>query len=130
MKAVVWHGKHDVRVESVPDPTLINPRDVIMKITSTAICGSDLHLYDGFVPGMKAGDILGHEFMGEVMEVGKGVRHLKPDDRIVVPCTIACGGCFFVHSHSTHFVKIPTQTRAWRKNFGATPPPVFLAILT
>jgi threonine dehydrogenase-like Zn-dependent dehydrogenase len=95
MKAVVWHGKHDVRVESVPDPTLINPRDVIMKITSTAICGSDLHLYDGFVPGMKAGDILGHEFMGEVMEVGKGVRHLKRDDRIVVPCTIACGGCFF-----------------------------------
>lgn len=95
MKAVVWHGKHDVRVDSVPDPVLINPRDAIVKITSTAICGSDLHLYDGFIPTMQAGDILGHEFMGEVMEVGKGVRNLKPGDRVVVPFAIACGGCFF-----------------------------------
>ena len=66
MKAVVWHGKHDVRVESVPDPTLINPRDAVIKISSTAICGADLHLYDGLMPGMKVGDILGHEFMGEI----------------------------------------------------------------
>ena len=95
MKAVVWHGKHDVRVESVPDPTLINPRDAIIKISSTAICGADLHLYDGLMPGMKVGDILGHEFMGEVMEVGKAVHNLKPGDRVVVPFTIACGSCFF-----------------------------------
>lgn len=95
MKAVVWHGRHDVRVDSVPDPVLINPRDAIVKITSTAICGSDLHLYDGFIPTMQAGDILGHEFMGEVVEVGKGVRNLKSGDRVVVPFAIACGGCFF-----------------------------------
>lgn len=95
MKAAVWHGKHDIRVDTVPDPVLINPRDAIVKITSTAICGSDLHLYDGFVPTMQAGDILGHEFMGEVVDVGKGVRNLKPGDRVVVPFTIACGGCFF-----------------------------------
>jgi threonine dehydrogenase-like Zn-dependent dehydrogenase len=95
MKAAVWHGKHDVRVDTVPDPILINPRDAIVKITSTAICGSDLHLYDGFIPAMQAGDILGHEFMGEIVDVGKGVRNLKPGDRVVVPFTIACGGCFF-----------------------------------
>ncbi len=95
MKAVVWHATNDVRVERVPDPTILNPRDAIVKITTTAICGSDLHLLDGFIPTMQAGDILGHEFMGEVVEVGKGNTKLKVGDRVVVPFTIACGRCFF-----------------------------------
>jgi len=95
MKAVCWNGKHDVRVETVPDPKILNPRDAIVKITTTAICGSDLHLYDGVIPSMRAGDILGHEFMGEVVEIGSEVRNLKIGDRIVVPFTIACGACFF-----------------------------------
>ena len=95
MKALVWHGTNDVRVERVADPQILNPRDAIIKVTSTAICGSDLHLLDGFIPTMKSGDILGHEFMGEVMEVGKGNRKLKVGDRVVVPFTIACGSCFF-----------------------------------
>ncbi|WP_036486406.1 zinc-dependent alcohol dehydrogenase [Myxosarcina sp. GI1] len=95
MKAVCWHDKHDVRVETVPDPTILNPRDAIIKITSTAICGSDLHLYEGNIPTMESGDILGHEFMGEVVEVGREVKNLKKGDRVVVPFTIACGGCFF-----------------------------------
>jgi threonine dehydrogenase-like Zn-dependent dehydrogenase len=95
MKAVVWHGTNDVRVERVPDPTILNPRDAIIRVTTTAICGSDLHLLDGFIPTMKAGDILGHEFMGEVVEVGKENSRLKVGDRVVVPFTIACGRCFF-----------------------------------
>ncbi|MBD2234712.1 zinc-dependent alcohol dehydrogenase [Phormidium tenue] len=95
MKAVCWHGTHDVRVDTVPDPTILNPRDAIIKVTSTAICGSDLHLYDGFIPTMQSGDILGHEFMGEVVETGSGVSNLKQGDRVVVPFTISCGSCFF-----------------------------------
>lgn len=95
MKAVCWHGKHNVRVERVKDPEIVNPRDVIVKVSSTAICGSDLHLYDGYIPSMEKGDILGHEFMGEVVEVGKGAGDLKIGDRVVVPFTIACGNCHF-----------------------------------
>jgi threonine dehydrogenase-like Zn-dependent dehydrogenase len=95
MKALCWYGKHDVRVENVPDPRILNPRDAIVKTTLTAICGSDLHLYDGYIPTMHKGDILGHEFMGEVVEVGRDVHNLRPGDRVVVPFTIACGHCFF-----------------------------------
>jgi len=95
MKALVWHGKNDVRVERVPDPKLLNPRDAIIRVTSTAICGSDLHLLDGYIPTMQTGDILGHEFMGEVVEVGAENKKLKVGDRVVVPFTIACGHCFF-----------------------------------
>ncbi|MBP8000552.1 MAG: glutathione-dependent formaldehyde dehydrogenase [Chloroflexi bacterium] len=95
MKAVCWNGKQDIRVETVPDPVLINPHDAIIRITLTAICGSDLHLYNGQIPGMKEGDILGHEFMGEVIEVGHEVQNLQPGDRVVVPFTISCGQCFF-----------------------------------
>jgi threonine dehydrogenase-like Zn-dependent dehydrogenase len=95
MKANCWYGKNDVRVENVSDPKILNPRDAIVKVTSTAICGSDLHLYDGFVPTMDKGDILGHEFMGEVVEVGNAVKNLQVGDRIVVPFPIACGNCFF-----------------------------------
>jgi len=94
MKANCWMGKTDVRVEEVPDPKILNPRDAIVKITSTAICGSDLHLYDGYIPTMEKGDILGHEFMGEVVEVGGGVKNLKAGDRVVVPFTISCGACW------------------------------------
>jgi threonine dehydrogenase-like Zn-dependent dehydrogenase len=95
MKALVWHGTDDVRVERVPDPRILNPRDAIIKVTTTAICGSDLHLFDGFIPTMQAGDILGHEFMGEVVEVGNSNHKLRVGDRVVVPFTIACGQCFF-----------------------------------
>jgi threonine dehydrogenase-like Zn-dependent dehydrogenase len=95
MKAVCWYGKYDVRVENVPDPEILNPRDAVIKITTSAICGSDLHLYDGYIPTMAKGDILGHEFMGEVVELGSAITNLKIGDRVVVPFTIACGNCFF-----------------------------------
>ena len=93
MKATCWHGKKDMRVESVPDPKILNRRDAILRVTSTAICGSDLHLYNGFIPTMKKGDIMGHEFMGEVVEVGPEVSNLRIGDRVVVPFPIACGNC-------------------------------------
>jgi threonine dehydrogenase-like Zn-dependent dehydrogenase len=93
VKALCWHGKQDVRVDKVPDPAIVNARDAIIKVTSTAICGSDLHLYGGRVPSMEKGDILGHEFMGEVVEVGRGVKNLQRGDRVVVPFPIACGDC-------------------------------------
>ena len=95
MKALCWFGKHDVRVENVPDPKILNSRDAIIRVTSTAICGSDLHLYNGFIPTMEQGDILGHEFMGEVVEVGASITNLKVGDRVVVPFTISCGNCFY-----------------------------------
>lgn len=95
MKALCWHGKYDVRVDNVPDPKIQNAGDAIIRITSTAICGSDLHLYDGYMKTMEKGDVLGHEPMGEVVEVGPGVKKLKVGDRVVVPFTISCGKCFF-----------------------------------
>ena len=94
MRALTWHGTHDVRVDNVPDPEILNPRDAIIKISSTAICGSDLHLYDGVIPTMQAGDIIGHEFMGEVVEVGPK-SNLQKGQRVVVPFTISCGNCYF-----------------------------------
>ena len=94
MRAVTWQGRHKMSVDTVPDPEIVKPRDAILKITSTAICGSDLHLYDGYIPGMRAGDIVGHEFMGEVVETGPQST-LKKGQRVVVPFTISCGQCFF-----------------------------------
>lgn len=94
MRATCWMGTNDVRVENVPDPKILNQSDIIVKITATAICGSDLHLFDGFIPSMEKGDILGHEFMGEVVETGRNVTKLKKGDRVVVPFPIACGKCF------------------------------------
>ena len=98
MKAVCWYGSQDIRVETVPDPEILNPHDAIVRITLTAICGSDLHLYNGFIPGMQKGDILGHEFMGEVVETGSEVKRVKKGDRLVVPFTICCGRCFFCNT--------------------------------
>ena len=98
MRALTWHGKHDVRMETVDDPEIINPRDAIIKVTSTAICGSDLHLYDGFIPTMKSGDVLGHEFMGEVVETGARST-LRKGQKVVVPFTISCGSCYFCQKH-------------------------------
>ncbi len=94
MRANVWSGRNTVQVENVPDPKILNDRDAIVKISSTAICGSDLHLYDGYIPTMKRGDIIGHEFMGEIVETGKGVHNLKEGDRVVVPFPISCGDCW------------------------------------
>jgi threonine dehydrogenase-like Zn-dependent dehydrogenase len=93
MRALCWHGKKDIRCDTVPDPKIEEPRDAILKVTSCAICGSDLHLFDGFMPGMESGDIMGHEFMGEVVEVGRDTKRLKVGDRVVVPFTICCGEC-------------------------------------
>ena len=93
MRALCWHGSNDVRIENVPDPQILNPRDAIVRITSTAICGSDLHLYNGYIPTMKKGDILGHEFMGEVVEIGSEVNNLQKGDRVIVPFPISCGRC-------------------------------------
>ena len=95
MKALTYQGAHDVRVENVPDPSIEQAEDIILRVTATAICGSDLHLYRGKVPGMEEGDVLGHEFMGVVEQVGPGVTRLKRGDRVVVPFTISCGDCFF-----------------------------------
>lgn len=99
MRALVYHSSHDVRVEAMPDPLIQEPDDIIIRVTATAICGSDLHLYRGKVPGMKAGDILGHEFMGIVVETGPAVSKLQKGDRVVVPFVIACGHCFFCDQH-------------------------------
>ena len=126
MRALVWHGKHDVRVDTVDDPEILNPRDAIIKITSTAICGSDLHLYDGYIPTMQKGDILGHEFMGEVVEVGDAVKNLRIGDRVVVPFTIACGNCFFCERHE-HSLCENSNPNAWmaEKMWGHSPAGIF-----
>lgn len=97
MRALTWHGKHDVRMETVPDPEIVNPSDAIIEVTATAICGSDLHLYDAVIPGMQRGDILGHEFMGRVVETGSA-SGLTKGQRVVVPFTISCGKCFFCNN--------------------------------
>ena len=95
MKALAWHGKGDIRCDTVPDPKIEDGRDAIIKVTACAICGSDLHIFDGVIPSMESGDVLGHETMGEVVEVGSDNKALKVGDRVVVPFTISCGQCFF-----------------------------------
>ncbi|MGN6182103.1 MAG: zinc-dependent alcohol dehydrogenase [Thermoanaerobaculia bacterium] len=112
MKAVCWWGKGEVRVVDVPDPKIINPHDAIVRVTLTAICGSDLHLYDGYVPTMMRGDILGHEFMGEVVEVGADVKTLKVGDRVIVPFPISCGRCWFCQNKMTSLCD-NTNPNAW-----------------
>jgi threonine dehydrogenase-like Zn-dependent dehydrogenase len=108
MRALTWHGKHDVRVDTVDDPEIVNPRDAIIKVTSTAICGSDLHLYDHYIPTMQSGDILGHEFMGEVVDVGPGST-LKKGQRVVVPFTISCGQCFHCSMQQASIFRLRQQ---------------------
>jgi len=126
MKAVCWNGVADVRVENVPDPQILNPRDAIVKVTSTAICGSDLHLYDGYIPSMERGDILGHEFMGEVVEVGNDVRNLKVGDRVVVPFPISCGNCWFCQ-HDLWSLCDNSNPNAWmaEKMWGYSPAGIY-----
>ena len=128
MKAVCWMGTEKLKVENVPDPKILNPRDAIIRITTTCICGSDLHLYDGYIPTMEQGDILGHEFMGEVVEVGPGIHpeKLKVGDRVVVPFTIACGRCFFCEQQLWSCCD-NTNPNAWvaEKLFGYTPSGLF-----
>ena len=122
MKAVCWHGKNDVRVDTVPDPTIEDPRDIIIKVTASGICGSDLHLYDGYVPTMEEGDIIGHEPMGEVVEVGSGISKFQVGDRVVVPFTLSCGSCFFCDQqlYSLCDNSNPNAEIA-RKNMGQSP---------
>jgi threonine dehydrogenase-like Zn-dependent dehydrogenase len=110
MKALCWTGSGKVEVHNVEDPAILNPHDAIIKVTRTAICGSDLHLFDGFIPTMEQGDILGHEFMGIVEEVGQQVTNLEPGDRVVVPFTIACGNCEFVGKRFGRHVTTPIPT--------------------
>ncbi len=126
MKANCWYGKQDVQVVNVPDPTIINQRDAIVKITSTAICGSDLHLYNGFVPTMEKGDILGHEFMGEVVEIGRDVKKLQVGDRVVVAFPISCGSCFFCQKELYSLCE-NSNPNAWmaEKMFGHSPAGIF-----
>jgi threonine dehydrogenase-like Zn-dependent dehydrogenase len=126
MKAVCWQGTNKVEVETVPDPQIINPRDAIVKITSTAICGSDLHLYDGYNPTMEKGDILGHEFMGEIVALGKGVKNKQIGDRVVVPFTISCGNCFFCNRDLTSLCD-NSNPNAWmaEKMMGHSPSGLF-----
>lgn len=126
MKALCWCGTNKLRVETVPDPKILNPRDAIVRITSTAICGSDLHLYNGLIPTMQPGDILGHEFMGEIVEVGSGVKNLQPGDRVVNPFPIACGNC--LHCKEELFSLCENSNpNAWiaEKLYGYSPAGIF-----
>lgn len=126
MKALCWHGHGNVSFDDVSDPTIEDAGDVILKVTSTAICGSDLHLYDGYMPTMEDGDVLGHEFMGEVVEVGSAVQNLQAGDRVVVPFNIACGSCFFCSQklYSCCDVSNPNAEIA-RKAMGQSPAGMF-----
>jgi threonine dehydrogenase-like Zn-dependent dehydrogenase len=126
MKAICWQGKRKMEVQNVPDPQILNAQDAIVKITATAICGSDLHLYNGFVPTMEQGDIVGHEFMGEVVETGPQVHNLKAGDRVVVPFPIACGVCFFCQQGLTSLCE-NSNPNAWlaEKMWGHSPAGIF-----
>lgn len=127
MRATCWHGKQDIRVENVPEPKILNKRDAIVRVTSTAICGSDLHLYNGLIPTMVSGDILGHEFMGEVVDVGPEVKNLRTGDRVVVPFPIACGACSACKSSMYSLCETRTRTHGWRRSSWATRRPAFSA---
>jgi threonine dehydrogenase-like Zn-dependent dehydrogenase len=126
MKANCWYGKNDVQVVDVPDPKVINRRDAVVRVTTTAICGSDLHLYNGFVPTMERGDILGHEFMGEVVEIGPEVKNLHIGDRVVASFPISCGNCFFCQKEMYSLCE-NSNPNAWiaQKLFGHSPAGIY-----
>lgn len=126
MRAVAWYGPEDMRVVNVPEPKILNPHDAIVKVTTAAICGSDLHTYDGYIPGMERGDILGHEFVGEVVEVGKEVTNLKRGDRVVVPFPISCGQCYYC-KHELWSLCDNTNPNAWmvEKLWGHSPAGIY-----
>ena len=126
MRANVWSGRNTVQVENVPDPKILNDRDAIVRITSTAICGSDLHLYDGYIPTMEKGDILGHEFMGEIVETGRGVENLQVGDRVVVPFPIACGNCWACQHELYSVCENSNPNGGWpRRRSGTARPGIF-----
>lgn len=123
MKALAWHGKGDIRCESVPDPKIEDGRDAIIKVTSCAICGSDLHIFDGVIPSMEKGDVLGHETMGEVVEVGSDNKALKVGDRVVIPFTISCGIASSASAASFPAANAPIRTRSRPRSCGVIPLP-------
>lgn len=126
MKALCWHGNGDVRIDNVPDPQIQDPGDAIIRITSTAICGSDLHLLNGFMPTMEKGDILGHESMGTVIELGSQVQNLKIGDRVVVPFTISCGACWFCQKNMFSLCNTSNPNpAAAKKAMGRSPAALF-----
>jgi threonine dehydrogenase-like Zn-dependent dehydrogenase len=126
MKAICWHGSNDVRLDSVPEPKILDKRDAVVKVTATAICGADLHLMHGYIPSMEPGDILGHEFMGEVAAVGTDVPNLKSGDRVVVPFAIACGACFFCQHKLTSLCdNTNPNAAAQEKLYGASTSGIF-----
>ena len=125
MTALCWHGKHDMRCDSVSDPTIEHPRDAIIKVTSCAICGSDLHMYDGLISSMESGDVVGHETMGEVVEVGSENKKLKVGDRVVVPFTIACGECFCKRGFFSGCERSNSNAKDIEKLWGHSPAGLF-----
>jgi threonine dehydrogenase-like Zn-dependent dehydrogenase len=126
MKALCWFGKHDVRLQQTEDPEILNPTDAIVRVTAASICGSDLHLYEGLIPSIERGDILGHEFMGEVIEVGPEVTRLRPGDRVVVPCSVACGRCAYCRTER-HSLCDNSNPNAWKAEelYGFSPAGLF-----
>ena len=123
MKALVWHAKEDIRYETVPDPEIEEDGDAIIKVTTCAICGSDLHLFHNFIPAMKPGDVVGHEMMGEVVEVGRGVTKLRKGERVVIPFTINCDECDQCGAAIIRCASAPTATNRSPTNCSVTPPP-------
>lgn len=130
MRALCWNGVNDLRVETVPDPALVNPRDVILKVGLTTTCGSDLHFIDGYLPTMREGDVIGHEFMGTVVEIGTAVKNVRVGQRVVVPSFISCGGCWHCERKEFRCATTPTLTGRCRSRCLGIQLPAFTAIRT
>src|SRR3954465_14147598 len=130
MRAICWNGVNDISTETVDDPSIVNPHDAILKVRLSTTCGSDLHFLDGYIPTMREGDVIGHEFLGEIVDVGPEVQRLKPGDRVVVPSFISCGRCWFCESTCSRCATTPTRTRRCRSPPWASPPAVSTATPT